>query len=144
MGHEKTISYIKVALRVSRMHHRGMPAHHPPARISQHAIDRYRRHVELVDAATAWGRLAEMAAASTRRPTPRQWTVVAPALGVLFLCPHDRSDVGLLMKDDTIVTVFSWVICLEWRARQPDGHLRRVRRPPYRRHSPGSWPLEAA
>jgi hypothetical protein len=121
-----------------------MPAHHPPPRISQHAINRYQQRVESVDAATAADRLAEMAAASNRRPTPRQWTVVSPAPGVLFLYPHDRSDVCLLMKDNTIVTVFSRVICLEWRARQPDGHPSRVRRPPYRRPSPGSWPLEAA
>lgn len=144
MSYESVISYMTVALQMRRMHYRGMPAHHSPPRISQHAIDRYRQRVELVDAATASGRLAEMAAASTRRPTPRRWTVVAPAPRALFLYPHHRSDVCLLMKDETIVTVFSRVICLEWRARQPDGHPRRVRQPPYRRHSPGSWSLEAA
>src|SRR5579859_515683 len=133
-----------VALDMTRVHHRGMQVHHPPPRISQHAIDRYRQRVELVDAATAADRLADMAAASNRRPTPRQWTEVAPAPGVLFLYPHDSSDVCLVMKGNTIVTVFSRVMCMRWRTRQLGGLRRTVRRPPYRRPSPGSSPLEAA
>lgn len=129
---------------MTQVHHRGMQAHHLPPRISQHAIDRYRQRVEPVDAATAADRLADMAAASTRRPTPRQWTEVAPTPGVLFLYPHGSSDVCLVMKNNTIITVFSRVICMEWRTRQLGGPRRTVRRPPYRRPSPGTWPLEAA
>ncbi len=115
-----------------------------PPRISRHAIERYRQRVEPVDTATAASRLAELAAASTRRPTPRQWTEVAPAPGLLFLYPHDDSDVCLVMKDNTVVTVFSRVICLEWRHAQQAGPRPSVRRSPYRRPSPGTWPVEAA
>ncbi len=115
-----------------------------PPRISRHAIDRYRQRVEPVDTATATARLAELAAASTRRPTPRQWTEVAPAPGLLFLYPHSDSDICLVMKNNTIVTVFSRVICAEWGNVQQLGSRQRVRRLPYRRPSPGSWPLEAA
>ena len=34
---------------------------------------------------------------------------------MLFLYPHADSDVCLVMKGDTIVTVFSRVVCLAWR-----------------------------
>jgi hypothetical protein len=112
-------------------------------RISRHAIDRYRQRVAAVAPAVAARRLAELAADSTRRPTPRRWTEVAPGPGVLFLYPHADSDVCLVMKGNTIVTVFSRVVCLAWRTPQESG-LRRPRRQPYRRPSPGSWPLEAA
>jgi hypothetical protein len=122
----------------------GMQVIHLRPRISRHAIARYRQRVEPVDAATAADRLAELAAASTRRPIPRRWTEVAPAPGLLFLYPHDEPDVCLVMKDNTIVTVFARVICLEWRNGRQPGSPRGVRRPPYKRPSPGSWPREAA
>jgi hypothetical protein len=121
-----------------------MQTHRPPPRISRHAVDRYRQRVEPVDAATAAKRLAEMTLAATRRPTPRWWTEVAPAPGLLFLYPHCDSDVCLVMRDNTIITVISRMICTEWRAERVANPRRLVRRPPYRRPSPGSWPWEAA
>jgi hypothetical protein len=113
-------------------------------RISGHAIDRYRQRVCNVSSFEAAHRLAELASDSTRRPTPRRWTEVAPGPGVLFLYPHADSDVCLVMKDNTIVTVFSRIVCLSWRAMRDPGPPRPVRRQPYRRPSPGIWPLEAA
>lgn len=117
---------------------------HSQPRISRHAIDRYRQRVEAVAPAIAAQRLIDLAASSTRRPTPRHWTEAAPAPGMLFLYPHRDSDVCLVMRDHTIVTVFSRVMCLEWRTGQPSGSRPPMRRDPYHRPSPGSWPLEAA
>jgi hypothetical protein len=122
-----------------------MPTHHPAQpRISQHAIDRYRQRVAPVGPAEAAQRLAEFAADSTRRPTPRRWTEAAPSPGVLFLYPHADSDICLVMKGNTIVTVFSRVVCLSWRTPRDKERQPPARREPYRRPSPGSWPLEAA
>ena len=118
------------------------PAEQP--RISRHAVERYRQRVADIAPSEAARRLAELAADSTRRPTPRRWTEVAPAPGVLFLYPHADSDICLVMKGNTIVTVFSRVVCMGWR-RSGDTTTRRVvRRMPYHRPSPGTWPLEAA
>lgn len=118
--------------------------HSQQPRISRHAIDRYRQRVAAVTSAEAARRLAEFAAASTRRPTPRRWTEVAPAPGMLFLYPHADPDVCLVMKADTVVTVFSRVVCFGWRAGQEFGPRGPERRRPYHRPSPGTWPLEAA
>jgi len=119
---------------------------HPSSqpRISRHAVDRYRQRVRNVTPSEAVQRLADLAADSTRRPTSRRWTEVAPGPGVLFLYPHDDSDVCLVMKDRTIVTVFSRVVCLTWRTPQESGPRGPVCCQPYRRPSPGAWPLEAA
>lgn len=116
----------------------------PQPRISWHAIDRYRQRVATVTLAEATQRLANLAADSTRRPTPRRWTQVPPGPGVLFLYPHSNSDICLVMKGNTIVTVFSRVVCRSWRNRQVVEPRRPRRRQPYRRPSPGTWPLEAA
>jgi hypothetical protein len=113
-------------------------------RISRHAVDRYRQRVADVSPAEATRRLAELAADSTRRPTPRRWTQAPAGPGVLFLYPHTDSDVCLVMKGNTIVTVFSRVVCLGWRTPKESGPRGPVRREPYRRPSPGTWPLEAA
>lgn len=114
-------------------------------RISRHAVDRYRQRVADVNPTEATRRLADLAADATRRPTPRRWTEATPGPGVLFLYPHADSDVCLVMKGDTIVTVFSRVVCLTWRTPKESGPRRRpARRRPYRRSAPGSWPLEAA
>jgi hypothetical protein len=113
-------------------------------RISRHAVDRYRQRVANVSLSEAYRLLSRMAADSTRRPTPRRWTEASPGPGVLFLYPHADSDVCLVMKDDTIVTVFSRVVCLAWRTPKECGPRRPTRRQPYRRPAPGTWPLEAA
>lgn len=63
---------------------------------------------------------------------------------MLFLYPHADSDVCLVLKGDTIVTVFARVVCLSWRSPKESGPRGPVRREPYRRPSPGTWPLEAA
>lgn len=116
----------------------------PQPRISRHAVDRYRQRVADVTPGEATRRLAELAADSTRRPTPRHWTLASPGPGLLFLYPHTESDVCLVMKGDTIVTVFSRVVCLTWRTPRETGPRALARRKPYHRPSPGSWPLEAA
>lgn len=124
---------------------RGMQPHPTQQfRISRHAVERYRQRVADVPPAEAARRLADLAVDSTRRPTPRRWTAVAPAPGVLFLYPHADSDVCLVVKGDTVVTVFSRVVCIGWRRPQEQSPRGPMRRQPYRRPSPGSWPLDAA
>ena len=91
-----------------------MPKQHPP-RISRHAVERYLQRVSCVPPTEAARRLAELSADSTRRPTPRRWTKVRPGPGVLFLYPRADSDICLLMKGDTITTVFSRDVCRRWR-----------------------------
>jgi hypothetical protein len=135
-----TIARLLGGLHSDDMHSR--PFQHP--RISRHAIERYCERVAAVSAAVAADRLAEFAANSTRRPTPRRWTLAPPAPGVLFLYPHADPDICLVLKGDTIVTVFSRVVCLTWRTVQDSGPRRIANRQPYRRPSPGTWPLEAA
>lgn len=120
------------------------PLHTPQPRISRHAVDRYRQRVANVTSTEANRRLADLAADSTRRPTPRRWTEAAASPGVLFLYPHANSDICLVLKGDTIVTVFSRVVCLNWRTSTSSGPRGFVRREPYRRPAPGAWPLEAA
>jgi hypothetical protein len=112
-------------------------------RISRHAVDRYRQRVEPVSPELATARLAELAVAATRRPTPRWWTAIPPGPGVLFLYPHKDPDVCLIMRSNTIVTVVSRVVSLAWRSDQASAVPRPPRRQPYRRPSPG-WPLDAA
>lgn len=119
-----------------------LPKNQP--RINKHAVDRYRERVADVSPAEAARRLAELAADATRRPTPRRWTQAPPGPGVLFVYPHADSDVCLMMKGNTIVTVFSRVVCLDWRSPRSTETRRPARRQPYRRPAPGSWPLEAA
>jgi hypothetical protein len=46
-----------------------------------------------------------------RSAWPPRWTDVASAPGVLFLYPHGRSDVCLVKRGDTIVTVLSRGAC---------------------------------
>ena len=115
-----------------------------PLWISRHAVVRYRQRVASVSATAALHQLADLAASATRRPTPRWWTPVDPAPGVLFLYPHANSQICLVVKHDTVVTVFARVVCLEWR--RPEGRTarHRPRKQPYRRPAPGALPLEAA
>lgn len=120
------------------------PRRSPQLRISRHAVDRYRQRVAEVDPAEAVRRLNDLAQNSTHRPTPRHWTDVEPGPGVLFLYPHADSDVCLIVKNDTVVTVLSRVLCIRWRSTPDSGPPRPGRRQPYRRPSPNLWPLEAA
>src|SRR5690606_13596456 len=66
--------------------------------VTRHAIERYQQRVSDVAPAEAARRLAELAADSTRRPTPRWWTNVPPGPGVLFLYHRANSGICLLMK----------------------------------------------
>lgn len=112
-------------------------------RISRHAVDRYIQRVDSVTPMEAAQRLARLAARATCRPTPRHWMEVASAPGTRFLYPTEDSDVCLVLKGDTIVTVFSRVVCMRWRTAVDTTPRARIRRP-YRRPAPGAWPLEAA
>src|SRR4051812_1958927 len=119
-----------------------MSPHDSRTRISRHAVDRYRQRVEAVDRREAAQRLAELAADSTRRSTPRRWTEVAPAPGIVFLYPHADSRICLIVKDNTVITVFSRAACRSWKADKDEHGRRRARRQPYRRPSPGVCPWE--
>jgi hypothetical protein len=92
-----------------------MQIHSSQPQISRHAIERYQQRVSCVAPAEAAQLLAEFATHATRRPTPRRWTNVPPGPGVLFLYPHANSGICLLMKGETIVTVFSRDVCRTWR-----------------------------
>lgn len=145
MGHENVNYNINVASGVAGGH--ASPMHSRTTqqpRISQHAVDRYRQRVANVTPGEAARRLADLAADATRRPTPRRWTGAAPGPGVLFLYPHADSDICLVLKRSTVVTVFSRVACIAWRTQRDSGSRRPARRQPYRRPSPGALPMEAA
>jgi hypothetical protein len=146
MPHEIRIINIILAFHTLRMHVNAMQRHQSEQpQISRHAIERYQQRVSFVPHVEAAQRLAELAANSARRPTPRRWTNVPECPAMLFLYPRANSAVCLLMKCDTVITVFSRDACRAWRSSEEMiGARPFLRQPPYPRPSPGSFPLEAA
>src|SRR5438067_11225832 len=88
MAHEMgNFNLIIVAFR-ELLHIEHMQTHQSQQpQISRHAVERYQQRVTYIPPAEAARRLTELAADSTRRPTPRRWTSVPPGPGVLFLYP---------------------------------------------------------
>jgi hypothetical protein len=123
-----------------------MPKLNPiPYHISRSAIERYRHQVDFVSPIEAERRLRVLAADAARRPTPRWWTKAVPGPGVLFLYPRANSDICLLAKNGTVVTVFARDPRRDWGPDPRRCRGRRSRRqPPYKRPSPGSTPGGAA
>ncbi|MDZ5661403.1 hypothetical protein SFC79_06455 [Nocardioides sp. S-58] len=115
---------------------------------TRHAVQRYQQRVAPVAAAEAFRRLSELADNSRTRATPRWWTPVEPAPGLLFAYPANEPGVCLLLRDGAILTVFERGQCRAWATAdamsQPPHGRRAQRRNPYRRPSAGSRELRAA
>jgi hypothetical protein len=106
---------------------------------TRHAVRRYQERVAPVSTAEAFRALAAAAATARRRSTPRWWTPVEPAPGLLYLYPASMPGVCLLVRDGAILTVFQRSQCQVWEQDQsPTGSRRGVRRRPYRRPSVGT------
>lgn len=115
---------------------------------TRHAVQRYQQRVAPVTTAEAFRRLSQLADSSRTRPTPRWWTPVEPAPGLLFAYPAGEPGVCLLVRDGAILTVFERGQCRIWATRdamvQPWAGRRAPRHHPYRRPSVGSRELGAA
>lgn len=112
-------------------------------RPSRHAIQRFQQRVAPVSAAEAARRLTDAAAHARVRATPRWWTPVAPAPGLVFLYPTAMPGVCLLTRNGVIMTLYERSQCRSWEHEPPSGRGG-ARVAPYRRPSPGEHLMEAA
>src|SRR4051794_21348560 len=99
---------------------------------TRHAVQRYQQRVSAVSTGDAFRTLQTAAQHARRRSTPRWWTPVAAAPGLLFLYPASLPGVCLLCRDGVILTVFQREICRSWVAAEPPPVSHRRARP-YRR-----------
>lgn len=113
------------------------PTHHAAKRFQQ----RVAPSVTLAEAARTISNAASNAAVRT---TPRWWTPVDPAPGLLFLYPASLPGVCLLARGGAIVTVFERSQCRQWNDEPIVSRHKNVRSLPYRRPSPGESFEEAA
>lgn len=110
---------------------------------SRHAVQRFQERVAPVTTAEAARRIREAAAHAKVRATPRWWTPVAPAPGLVFLYPASLPGVCFLARDGAVMTVYERSQCLMWKHELPSGQAR-GRSLPYRRPCPGEAFEEAA
>lgn len=95
-----------------------------PVRISNHAIDRYRDRVDLKsDRRAAFAAVGAILAAGTVRTTPRWWTTSRLEPGTRLVYSAVNSDVCLILKNDTVVTLVTRALCA------PSGSVTPARRP---------------
>lgn len=111
---------------------------------TRHAVQRYQQRVMPVSTREAFRALETAAATARRRATPRWWTPVAPAPGLLFLYPSGMPGVCLLCRDGVILTVFERDACRAWHAGEAQIEAPRTRRTAYHRPSAGSLNREAS
>lgn len=115
---------------------------------TRHAVQRYQQRVAPVPTAEAFRRLSRLSDNSKTRATPRWWTPVKPAPGLLFAYPAEEPGVCLLLRDGAILTVFERGQCRAWATAdamaQPAAVRRAPRRTPYHRPSVGSRELRVA
>ncbi len=111
---------------------------------TRHAVQRYQQRVMPVSTREAFRALETAAATARRRATPRWWTPVEPAPGLLFLYPPAMPGVCLLCRDGVILTVFERGTCREWHAAEAQAERMRTRPTAYHRPSAGSRLLEVA
>jgi len=104
---------------------------------TRHAIERFQQRVAPVSTAEAARRIRTAAESAKVRPTPRWWTPVAPAPGLLFLYPADLPGVCLLVRDGAVITLFERSQCRAWDKAGPVDPGRTLRSVPYHRDSPG-------
>jgi hypothetical protein len=83
---------------------------------TRHAVQRYQQRVEAVSTAEAFRTLAGLSEHARVRATPRWWTPVKPAPGLLFAYPASRPGVCLLLRGGAILTVFERSQCRRWAA----------------------------
>ena len=108
---------------------------------TRHAIQRFQQRVAPVSTAEAARRIRAAAATARVRPTPRWWTPVAPAPGLLFLYPASLPGVCFLVRAGAVVTVFERGHCRSWAL---PAEAERTRPAPYSRTKLGPAALEAA
>ncbi len=110
---------------------------------TRHAVQRYQQRVAATSTGEAFRTLQSAAQRARRRSTPRWWTPVAAAPGLLFLFPASPPGVCLLCRDGVILTVFQCEVCRRWVADEPPpaSHRRSL---PYRRPVSGALLREAA
>lgn len=112
---------------------------------TRHAIERFQQRVASVTTAEAARRIREAAAQARVRPTPRWWTPVAPAPGLLFLYPSSLPGVCLLVRNGAVITIYERSQCRLWEdASSIPVPARIVKMDPYRRSSPGEAFADAA
>lgn len=112
---------------------------------TRHAVQRFQQRVAAVSTAEAFGRLQAAAASARVRSTPRWWTPVKPAPGLVFLYPPSMPGVCLLVREGSILTVCHRAQCRAWRAASAwPTSTSPARRAPYRRPVAGSRIEEAA
>ncbi|MFN2503681.1 MAG: hypothetical protein ABR540_05520 [Acidimicrobiales bacterium] len=112
-------------------------------RPSRHAIQRFQQRVAPVSIVEANRRLTDAAANARVRATPRWWTPVAPAPGLVFLYPASMPGVCLLVRNGVIMTIYERSQCRSWEHGPPSGKGG-GRSVAYRRPSPGEQVGEAA
>jgi hypothetical protein len=85
--------------------------------VSAHAIRRYRERVDpSASIPAALTTIADIAANGRRRPRPRRWTkVVGCRAGAVYVYSQEHPAVCLVMRRQTVVTVFSRIVCGQWR-----------------------------
>lgn len=86
---------------------------------TRHAIQRFQERVSPVSTAEAARLIAETARTARVRPTPRWWTPVAPAPGLLFVYPSALPGVCFLVRDGAVITVFERSKCRSWQHNVP-------------------------
>lgn len=104
---------------------------------TRHAIERFQQRVAPVSTAEAARRIRAAANSAKVRPTPRWWTPVSPAPGLLFLYPSVLPGVCLLVRDGAVITLFERSQCRAWDRAAPVDPSRTTRPAPYHRNSPG-------
>jgi len=111
---------------------------------TRHAIQRYQQRVAPVSTHDAFKTLQTAAVTARRRATPRWWTPISPAPGLLFLYPATLPGVCLLCRDGAILTVFERHICRRWAFEELPPTTQPGRHVPYRRPPAGSLLRDAA
>ncbi len=111
---------------------------------TRHAVERYQQRVESVTTRQAFRALEAAAATACRRGTPRWWTPVAPAPGLLFLYPSELPGVCLLCRDGVILTVYERRTCRTWYVADEAPERRRHRAAAYHRPAVGALLRDAA
>jgi len=81
-------------------------------RISQHSIQRYQERVDASSSvAVAVGAIRQILTTGSARPRPRNWTTCRVDPGMRWVHSVDRSDICLVLRNSTVVTVFTVELC---------------------------------
>lgn len=111
---------------------------------TRHAIQRYQQRIAPVSTYEAFKTLQTAAVTARRRATPRWWTPITPAPGLLFLYPATLPGVCFLCRDGAILTVFERDMCRRWALAEPVQRTKLGRHGAYHRPPAGSPALRDA